>query len=542
MVILLPKDIQATLIDEPKLIAEASQLLAKGDQRGAHALCLTVLQSNPASADAYYLLGMLASLHGNHTKALELFERALAANPAHAGALANKARCHVSRFERVQAVEAAEAAVLLDPKDAHTLDTLGVVFSRSSLHERAVGFYQRAIAADPTNSNYFFNLGASLQFTGRMDEARAAYEKCLELAPRDTRALGSITQITKQTEEKNDLARLEATFMATVSNPDDALRVGHAIAKAHEDMGHPEEALFWLKRVKKWKWNAVSYSEKIDADLFEVAMKTADMLKDSKGYKDAEPIFIVGMPRTGTTLVDRILSNHSLVSSAGELAEMSVALKRLSGTPSNMALEVETMEAASRVDMEALGRTYMDAVRTTLGMTGRFIDKLPMNALYSAVILAALPNARVICLRRHPADTVLSNYRQLFAAQVPYYYYAYDLEACAKYYVGFDRMIRYFSKTLPADRFREVHYEDIVADIEGQTRSLLDFCGLEFEPACVAFHENRSPVATASSAQVREPLYTRSMGRWKRYEAGLGPALDVLEAAGCIDASERGPK
>jgi tetratricopeptide (TPR) repeat protein len=531
-----------TLIDEQTTLDDASQRLEKGDFQGAHSLCLQVLQANPKSAYAYVLLGILTARHNNHEKAIELFDRALAVDPGNASAMANKARSHISRFERVAAVETAEAAERLNPTDAHTLDTLGVVFSRSSLHERAVAYYKKAVAVDPTQSNYFFNLGASLQFTGQMDEARAAYEKCLELAPRDTRAIASITQITKQTEEKNDLERLERIFMETVSNPNDALRVGHAIAKAHEDMGHPEEALFWLKRVKKWKWNAVSYSANIDAALFETSMKLAETLKGRTGYADAQPIFIVGMPRTGTTLVDRILSSHSQVTSAGELAEMSVALKRLSGTTSNMALEVETLQAANRVDLEHVGRIYMDAVRKTLGLTGRFIDKLPMNALYAPIILAALPNARVICLRRHPADTVLSNYRQLFAAEAPYYNYAYDLAACAQYYVGFDRMIRHFRETLPADRFREVHYEDVVANIEGETRSLLDFCGLDFEPACIAFHENKAPVATASSAQVREPLYTRSMGRWKRYEAGLGPALDVLEAAGCIDPSERAPK
>ncbi|HCJ19895.1 MAG TPA: hypothetical protein DHV57_21040, partial [Hyphomonas sp.] len=166
-------------------------------------------------------------------------------------------------------------------------------------------------------------------------------------------------------------------------------------------------------------------------------------------------------------------------------------------------------------------------------------DKLPLNAIYAPIILAALPEARIICLRRHPADTVLSNYRQLFATQFPYYDYALNLETTAHYYVGFDRMIRHYSETLPAGRFTQVHYEDVVGDIEAQTRRLLEFCGLSFEAQCLDFHQNAAPVATASSAQVREPLYTRALARWKRYEAQLTPALDILEAAGCIDAAER---
>lgn len=503
---------------------------------------MKILETDPASADAFNLLGILAADHGNHAKAIELFNRALISNPRHAQAMAYKARSLIALLRREEAVETARAAAALMPAEAQTLDTLGVVFSRAGLHAEAVPFYEAAIRANPTPANFHYNLGAALQFTGEMDRARDAYEACLQRAPNDTRALSAIVQITRQTATSNSLARLEAAFAETSSDPEDALRIGHALAKAHEDMGHAEDALDWLKRAKAGKWASLSYDPAADAALFETAMSLADKPPSDAGHDAASPIFIVGMPRTGTTLVDRILSSHSQVTSAGELADFGISLKRLAQTPSRYVLDAETLAAANRVDAAALGRMYIQRVQATLGLTGRFIDKLPLNAIYTPAILTALPNARIICLRRHPADTVLSNYRQLFATQFPYYNYAYDLEACANYYVGFDRMIRHFRETLPPDKFREIHYEDIVADIEGETRKLLSFCGLPFEPACIAFHENTSPVATASAAQVREPLYTRSLARWKRYEAGLGPALDILEAAGCIKAAERQPK
>jgi tetratricopeptide (TPR) repeat protein len=503
---------------------------------------MQILESDPASADAFALLGILAADHGNHAKAVELFARGLKTDPEHTRALAYKARSLIALLRREEAVEAARTAARLKPGEAHTLDTLGVVFSRAGLHAEAVPFYEAAIRANPGPANFHYNLGAALQFIGEMDAARTAYEACLERNPRDTRALSAIVQITRQTAEANQLDRLEEAFDATSADPEDALRVGHALAKAHDDMGHAAEALDWLKRAKAAKWASLSYDPADDAALFETAMSLAGQPPAGPGYEDAAPVFIVGMPRTGTTLVDRILSGHSLVTSAGELADFGLSLKRLADTPSRYVLDAETLSAAAHVDPATLGHMYMDRVRATLGLTGRFIDKLPLNAIYTPAILAALPNARVICLRRHPADTVLSNYRQLFATRFPYYNYAYDLEACARYYVGFDRMIRHFRETLPVQQFREIHYENVVADIEGETRKLLDFCGLEFEAACVAFHQNTSPVATASAAQVREPLYTRSLARWKRYEAGLAPALDILEAAGCIDAAERQAK
>ncbi|MEZ5946021.1 MAG: sulfotransferase [Hyphomonas sp.] len=528
--------------DERGKLAEAARLLAAKSYRQAHALCLDVLTANPNSAEAYYLLGILTAEHGNHAKAIELFDRALRADDQHVGALAQKARSQMARLDRAKAVETAGKAAALTSDDPLTLDTLGVVFSRAGLHERAVPFYAAAIAAQPGEANFHYNHGAALQFIGRMEEAREAYESCLALTPHDTRALSALVQIRKQTHDSNDLARLEAAFAATSEDADDALRVGHALAKAHEDMGNADEALDWLKKAKAAKWAAIRYDPATDEALFSTARHQAGALRGKAGQAGPAPIFIVGMPRTGTTLIDRILSSHSLVTSAGELADFGMALKRLSGTQSNKVLDQETLAAAERVDLAALGRAYAQSVRATLGLEGRFIDKLPLNIFYAPAILAALPDARIICLRRHPADTVLSNYRQLFATRFPYYDYAYDLEACARYYVGFDRMVAHYSEVLSPDRFRQVRYERVVADIEGEARALLDFCGLAFEPACLSFHENAAPVATASSAQVREPLNTRSLARWKRYEAGLKPALDILEAAGCLDPAERSPK
>ena len=170
-------------------------------------------------------------------------------------------------------------------------------------------------------------------------------------------------------------------------------------------------------------------------------------------------------------------------------------------------------------------------MKATLGLEGRFTDKMPLNVFLSAHILRALPDARVICLRRHPADTVLSNYRQLFATSFSYYAYAGGLETTAEYYVRFDRLVKRLAAALPKDRFREVHYEALVTDFEQEARGLLAFCDLPFEKACLDFHENAAPVATASSAQVRQPLYRSALARWKRYRPGLDPAIEVLERA-----------
>lgn len=519
-------------------LAEAARLLSVKAYQEAHRECLEVLKTEPGNAEAYYLLGILTSDHANFAKAEELFAKAAHLDAGHAGARALRARCLLALSRRTEAVAAARDAAALAPADAYTLDTIGVVLSRAGLHSEALPFYSRAAAANPANADHHYNLAAALQFAGDMDAARAAYRRCAEVDLNDTRGIPAIVQITKQTAEANEIPALKRMFAQHAGDADAALRIGHALAKTYEDLKQPAEALPWLGRAKALKQTRIRHDASVDAALFEAAMRSADTLRGRTSSAAGAPIFICGMPRTGTTLIDRILSSHSAVTSGGELTDFALCLKRLAKTPSNLVLDPETLDAAAGVDLTALGEDYMHSVRTSLGLEGRFTDKMPLNILLAPVILAALPEARVICLRRHPADTVLSNYRQMFATSFSYYNYAYTLEDTARYYVGFDRMVRHFEAALP-ERFMAVHYEKVVTGIEPQTRRMLDFCGLPFEAQCLAFHENEAPVATASSAQVREPLYTSALARWKRYEAGLSPALDILEAAGCLDPAER---
>ncbi|MDB5467183.1 MAG: hypothetical protein JWQ46_1945, partial [Phenylobacterium sp.] len=275
------------------------------------------------------------------------------------------------------------------------------------------------------------------------------------------------------------------------------------------------------------------YSAATDAALFSAAMRTATPA--GRGDPSEEPIFVVGLPRSGTTLVDRILSSHPQVTSAGELSNFALLLKRAAGTASSFVLDEDTLAAAARVDMARLGSDYVASTRPLTGATPRFVDKMPLNVLYAGLIHQALPNARIVCLRRDPMDVCLSNFRQLFATGFSYYNYSYDLADVARYYVGFDRLVAHWRSVLPPDRFTEIAYEGLVASQEATTRELLAFCGLPWDPRCLAFHENAAPVATASSVQVRQPLYASSVGRWRRYGEGLAPMRDVLAAAGLLE-------
>jgi hypothetical protein len=254
----------------------------------------------------------------------------------------------------------------------------------------------------------------------------------------------------------------------------------------------------------------------------------------SSGFRSREPIFVIGMPRSGTTLVERILSSHPQVQSAGELRNFMVALHQATAATPAFLLEPSFPERLRDLDWESLGRAYLDSTRPLTGHTPHFVDKLPHNFLYAGFIARALPEAKIVCLRRDPVDTCLSNFKQLFELNSPYYDYSFDLLDTGRYYLQFDRLMAHWARVLPG-RILELQYEELVDDQAAQTRRLLDFCGLPWDEACLRFEENAAPVATASAVQVRSPMNRDSIGRWRRYESQVSGLLDILRAGGVLD-------
>lgn len=475
----------------------------------------------------YHALGLLTFDHQNFVKAVELCERATALAPDSAFYWAAYAQILSVVGQQDEARAAAEKAAALPIDDPITADTVAVVFSRAGFHERAVPFFQQAIKLDPRPANFHYNLGSSLQFAGRFDEAEQAYVETLRCDPGFFKAQTGLVALKKQTPEDNRLAELEAMFDRLDGDADGALHLGHAIAKTHEDLGDYDNSLAWLKRAKAQKLARFPVDLGAQTDMFAAAAETAS-LPSAEGA-DGAPIFVVGLPRTGTTLVDRILSTHPDVVSAGELNVFADLVKAKADSDSNMVLDAETLRLVKSADLSEVGKRYMEATRPLARGAGRFVDKMPLNFFYAALILKALPNARIVTLRRGAMDSCLSNYRQLFSTQFSYYNYTFGFESTAHFYRGFDSLMTHWRQVLPGDRFMEIRYEDIVFDQEAQTRRLLDFCGLDWFEGCLHFHENTAPVATASSVQVRQPLYSGSIGRWKRYqEQSLDPLIRTL--------------
>ncbi|OJW64078.1 MAG: sulfotransferase [Sphingomonadales bacterium 63-6] len=513
-------------MDCTTLEAQARAALKRGDLPAAAAAARTLAQKHPDQSAGFFLLGIAAAEAGQIAKAVPLIEAAMEREPK-AEYLAQLARLLILLRRDGEASQAAHEALALalPPADARTFDTIGCVLARLGDHEASLNPFTAAVDAEPDNLDYRYNLAAASGFTGRTDEARGHYEAILGTDPGNARAHYALAILSHQTAQANHVPRLE-TALAAARKPADALRIRYALAKELEDIGDPA-AFQHLSTANAEHKRNIHYDFAQDSAIFDAMEALFDGPSNGcasgTGNPDPAPIFVVGMPRTGTTLVDRILSSHPEVGSAGELQAMPLAVKQLAGTPSRVVIDPQTIAASADIDPAAIGDAYLArAAHHRPPDTPRFIDKLPANFLYVGHIARALPNAPIVCLRRNPMDTVWSNYKNLFASQSAYYAYSYDLMDTARYYARFDRLMTLWERLFPG-RVLQLSYEGLVADQEGQTRRLLKHCGLEWDGACLAFHRNTAAVATPSAAQVRRPLNSDAVGKWRTHERALSP-------------------
>jgi len=433
----------------------------------------------------------------------------------------------VQRFTATRMLaERAQAQAANDPR---ALFGAGVAFRLLGDYSAGAEAFSRASALQPGNAAILFELGLALEYSGKFDAAIKAHERALAAEPAHFKARQALVQLQKQTPERNSIALMEAQFAGPDEDGWRTAHLGHALAKTYEDFGDTEKSFAWLTRGKARRRALRPYGAAYEEALVDAAQP---LETSALGLESSEPIFVSGLPRSGTTLVDRILSSHPDVMSAGEIGNFGSLNKLMSGSQTRATLDPDTLSRASGVDYARLGKLYIDSTRPITGATPRFIDKAPSNYLLAAPILKALPNARVLVVRRHPLDSVLSNYKQLFPLEDGYYDYVYDLQAAAHKVVQFDRLLQRWQAALPSDRFMVVQYEALVGAQEEVTRRLVAFCGLDWNDRCLAFHRNAAGVGTPSAAQVRAPMYNTAVGRWAKYGALLDPARAVLERAG----------
>ena len=508
-------------------LREIEALLGNGQGEAAARAARALVEAHPHDAEAHVLLGHALRQCGDPGAALKSARRASGLQPGNPAPRMPAADLPNERGQPSATPDIWKA--LAEERDAppRLLQDLAQRFTMLGRHHEAERCHARALRQQPDDPQFIYNHATSLIAMGRLDEAEAALDRVIALRPDDSDAWYNRATLRKQTAARNHVAALEAQLARVAAGAPSRVALGYALAKELEDLGEHARSFAALKDAAGTRRRQLRYRVEDDVDtmrLIEQAFDAGFFARQHHGHDDERPVFIVGLPRSGTTLVDRILGSHSAIGSRGETSDLVMALVASAG---KVASKAELVERATRLDFAALGQHYC----TNLADAGaaRQIDKTPVNFLYLGVIAAALPRARVIHLRRNPMDACYAMYKTLFRMAYPY---SYDLGDLARYWLAYDRLMAHWRRVVPAAQLIEVAYEDLVADQEGQSRRLVEFLGLPWEDACLAFERNPEPSLTASAAQIRQPIYRSSVALWRRYETGLAPLRAAFEAAG----------
>ncbi|HEU0277559.1 MAG TPA: sulfotransferase [Rhodanobacteraceae bacterium] len=499
----------------------AADALREGDLGRAEQYLALLAEIRPDDPEFLRLSAIACDLRGESPEAIEVMQRALALRVDDAVYQNTMATVltHAGRLD--EAAEALQRACALQPDLAVAWYNLGIVLARAGRGDEAVDVFQRAAELDPGHPAIRVQLAEALRNRGQVAAAAAEYRRIVGGAPWAGLAWQGLADLKTIPLAEGDLDRMRAALAAPQATPADRIALGYAMARALEDAKLYADALAALERAKalarQWQtWDAAAFSRNVTevTGAFTHVPSGADV--EALGH---EVIFIVGMPRSGTTLVEQILASHPQVRGAGELTDLKGVL--LAESQRRNASFPDWVHAATPGDWERLGRRYLERTAAWRRRQPISTDKLPSNWLFVGAIMAMLPGARVICCRRDPLETCFACYRQ-YRAQLDYAGTFADLAA---FWRDYDHAVRLWRTAFP-DRVFEHRHEALLADQEGVTRRLLDFCGLPWDPACLEFHANARVVYTPSATQVREPLQAR-VPRAERY----GKLLDPLRAA-----------
>lgn len=522
---------------ERELLAAGFAALNAGRIADATACCKEVLARRPDLVPAHFLVGLVALEAGERTTAFSAFRSVTKLEPRHAAAWAHLARLFMSEGQVNRADKALAAALEYVRDEAVVHDLIGVVYSLMGEYGLAQEHFRRAITLASGHPPFMLNYASNLVYHGRTAEAREVFERIVAIQPASPQAHWQLANARKALDRAH-IETMQALLDGGKLHPRAQSFYLYAIGKEHEDLGEWEAAFAAFESGARARRGTVEYDEDAEIDMFRFLethftperIGVPPAAAPSDATDQAMPIFVLGQPRTGTTLVDRIISCHSAVHSAGELQQFGLALRRLSGHQDPKRFSARLFAAALDLDPEAIGAMYLETTRRMQGDAPRFVDKLPQNYLMIPLLLAALPGAKIVHLTRDPLDACFASYKQLFADA---YLHSYDQREMARHHARYRTLMRCWHERWPG-RIYDISYEQTVTDFEPNVRALLDYLGLPFEEACLRPHEQAAAVSTASAVQVREPVHTRSVGRWQRYADKLGPMTEELCKAGFV--------
>jgi tetratricopeptide (TPR) repeat protein len=508
--------------------------LGKGDLASAASAAKACREAWP-SAPAGWLMGSIIALFaGDPRTALRFIEEPLGARPTNAQCLLQKAECLLALGERSAALAAAEAAADHAGDVPESLEAVSEFMIQAGEQRSALPLYDRAMTLVGSDrelrARLLANRALTYQYVGNLALAERDYEALLAIDPVVPTAFQGLVGLRRQTPERNWIPQMTHALERLPAASADAVLVHFALAKSYHDLDDYRSSWEHLRAGNRIERSFINYDVAFDRELMQALAQcfTADE-PEAEHTEGESPVFIVGLPRSGSTLIERILSNHPQVHQGGELTAVTdsiLALTRIVPGPGADACDYAARLAA--LDGRALGAEYLARTRAFRPEGMRWTDKQLSNFVYCPLLLRAFPRARIVHITRHPLAACYAIYRTRFSGSYPF---AYDLAEIADFYVAYWRLKQHWQRILPG-RILELSYERVVTSFEPSVRRLLEYVGLPFDAACLEFHRNPAPVKTASSAQVRQPLYTSALEQWKHYEPWLAPARARFEAAG----------
>lgn len=492
--------------------------------------CRRVLGAKPDLPEGHFLVGLIALETRQTRTAISAFGSVTKLDPKHGAAWAQLAKLFFKAGQLIRSDEALAKAVSSENDDPIVHDLLGVVYSLLGDQREAAVWFGKAAKERPDNPMYLVNHANNEMYRGNLEVAEKGLRKALEIQPESAQAHWILAGLRKAT----DFEHVE-TLRRLAHDSKKPLRaqafLNYALGKELEDLEVWDEAFAAFARGAAARRRDIDFDEKTEIALFDALQNCYDakwLAGESSACDSNAPIFIVGQPRTGTTLIERIITSHSQVHSAGELRQFGNSIRRLTRYQGRGRYSAELVTEAMRLDSRKLGEAYLESSQKMQGNTAHFVDKLPPNYMYVPLILKALPNAKIIHVRRNPMDACFASFKQLFADA---YLHSYEQAEMARHHARYYHLMQHFREQF-GHRYFEISYENTASNIEPNAHALIDYLELPWEDACLDFHTQKSAVTTASSVQVREPAHTRSIGRWRRYEEQLGPMRGVLEDHG----------
>ncbi|HEX4739024.1 MAG TPA: sulfotransferase [Allosphingosinicella sp.] len=515
----------ADAVRNPALL-RAAQALFDNDLAVAERILRPHLYDHPTDVAAIRMMAELAGRLGRYADAEKLLRRALDLAPDFSAARANLATSLYRQNRPAEAV--AELDRLLDEEADHPghQNLKAAALGRLGAHEEAIGIYEEVLARLPDQPKVWMSYGHMLKTVGRAEDGTAAYRNAIALAPTLGEAWWSLANLKTVRLGRDDIGAMEKALAAPDLPRPDRYHLHFALGKALEDEGAHADAFRHYEEGNRLRREGIGYeaaetTQQVDRT---IALLTPDFFAAREGWgcPAPDPIFILGMPRAGSTLVEQILASHPEVEGTAELPDIPIIARRLAGRPEGYP---DALAAVSADEARALGEEYLERA----GLQRRegkpfFIDKMPNNWIHVGLIRLILPNAKIVDARRHPLDCCVSNFRQHYARGQGF---SYSLEDMGRYYSDYVRLMAHFDQIQPGRVIRVLH-ERLVDGPESEIRRLLDALGLAFDPACLRFHETKRAVRTASSEQVRRPINREGIGQWRPYEPWLDPLKQAL--------------